>query len=53
MGALPKRRISTGRSGRRRQDKNISLAGRGVAASSRQRREKKKEVTSSRTSTEQ
>ena len=50
MGALPKRRISTGRKGRRRQDKNIALQGRGTAVSSRQRREKKKEVTSSRTS---
>jgi len=53
MGALPKRRISTGRKGRRRQDKNIDLQGRGTAITSRQRTEKKKQITSSRTSTEQ
>jgi len=47
MGALPKRRISTGRKGRRRQDKNIAVTGRGTAASSRQRREAKKEVLAS------
>lgn len=50
MGALPKRRISTARKGRRRQDKTVSLAGRGTAVSSRQRREKKKEIASSRKS---
>jgi hypothetical protein len=38
MGALPKRRISTGRSGRRRQDKTISTGGRGAYMSSRTRR---------------
>ncbi len=43
MGALPKRRISTGRKGRRRQDKNISsLAGRGTYVTSRDRRAAKK-----------
>ncbi len=45
MGALPKRRISTARKGRRRQDKTVALQGRGVAVTSRQRREKKKELT--------
>jgi hypothetical protein len=38
MGALPKRRLSTGRKGRRRQDKNIDLKGRGQYVSSRDRR---------------
>lgn len=38
MGALPKRRISSGRRGRRRQDKNVELAGRGLLTSSRARR---------------
>lgn len=38
MGALPKRRISTGRSGRRRQDKVITPGGRGAYMGSRTRR---------------
>lgn len=38
MGALPKRRLSTGRKGRRRQDKNLDLKGRGQYMSSRDRR---------------
>lgn len=43
MGALPKRRISTGRKGRRRQDKQItSLDGRGTYVSSRDRRAAKR-----------
>lgn len=42
MGALPKRRISTGRKGRRRQDKTVELAGRGTLSTSRARREAKK-----------
>jgi hypothetical protein len=46
MGALPKRRISTGRKGRRRQDKQItSLDGRGKYVTTRERRAAKKNVT--------
>jgi hypothetical protein len=45
MGALPKRRISTGRKGRRRQDKKITnLSGRGTYVTSRDRRAAKKNV---------
>lgn len=45
MGALPKRRISSGRRGRRRQDKEItSLNGRGAYVGSRARREAKKDT---------
>ncbi|MCD8484258.1 hypothetical protein LRY65_00080 [Candidatus Woesebacteria bacterium] len=51
MGALPKRRISTGRKGRRRQDKTVQLKGRGVAVTSRQRREKKKDLRSASSDT--
>lgn len=43
MGALPKRRISSGRRGRRRADKKITtLAGRGSYVGSRERRALKK-----------
>lgn len=44
MGALPKRRISTARQGRRRQDKAVPTSGRGTYVSSRDRRAAKKEA---------
>lgn len=38
MGALPKRRLSTGRQGRRAHDKELTAAGRGKRVGSRARR---------------
>ncbi len=43
MAATPKRRISTGRSGRRRQNKNIDPAKPGTYVSSRDRRTAKRD----------
>lgn len=46
MAAQPKRRISTGRKGRRRSDKNVELGGRGTYVTSRDRRTAKRTATS-------
>jgi len=50
MGALPKRRISTGRSGRRRQDKVITASSTRLSRTTkRERRETKRGKTATDT----
>lgn len=45
MGALPKRRLSTGRQGRREMSKKLTASGRGARVTSRDRRAKKQGKT--------
>ncbi len=43
MGALPKRRISTGRSGRRRLDKSVNVTGSRLSRTTKRQRKEMKQ----------